>query len=540
MIANASSSSAIGRLFDVPLGHRLPPLPAAFLQGRDRDLLEPLRLLPPGELPAGTVPVRDRRSLARSLGKDNDSYGHPRAEELAAKLADPSTRVVVTGQQPGLFGGPLLAASKAIAAVRWAEALDSAGMPAVAVFWVATEDHDWIESARASFPGRDGVERLDLGEDPAPLLPLGMRTLGEGLAGAAESVRGHLRGDAAAARLEQALGWYRPDTRFGEAFARLMVAVLGERAPLYLDSMSSEVKAVEAPFLRRLVEARSELDSAYERADAETEGRGYGLQVTPQPGLSPLFLLHGRERRRIEWHGDDRFGLRGLDDFEQPVSRLLEILDENPAVVSPGVLARPAIQDAILGTTLQVLGPSELAYMTQARATYGVLGIEAPWTTLRPQVMVLEGRQAEYLEELGVPLAAILDREIPQILGEALGEDFVTPARERIAGELEALRAEVLELDPSLERPFAKTRDHIVRGLETLSHKINAAVSRRHETWQRRYEQLRRAVLPGGHLQERELSTLFFWGRHGDALQRAIFEQMQLDPRSLSVIRLDA
>ena len=84
-------------------------MPAAWLAGKETDLLAPLRLLAPGTLPEMAPPNVDRRAIAAGLARANQAYGHPRAAELAAKLADPATAVVVGGQQTGLFGGPLLA-----------------------------------------------------------------------------------------------------------------------------------------------------------------------------------------------------------------------------------------------------------------------------------------------------------------------------------------------------------------------------------------------------------------------------------------------
>ncbi|HEY4573069.1 MAG TPA: bacillithiol biosynthesis BshC, partial [Thermoanaerobaculia bacterium] len=121
--------------------HFLGPLPSAWLAGRDLDLLEPLRFLGPGGLPP--VPPQpktaaSRRELAEALAVANRGYGHPGADRLAARLADPAVRVVVSGQQPGLLGGPLFTLAKMVAVSRWAAALEEAGEPAVAVFWVAT------------------------------------------------------------------------------------------------------------------------------------------------------------------------------------------------------------------------------------------------------------------------------------------------------------------------------------------------------------------------------------------------------------------
>src|SRR4029079_9744181 len=100
--ATAPSSSSAGQRLTIPAP--LPPLPAAWLAGRDRDLLAALALANLGA-PLPPPPRVDRREVARGLERANRSYGHARAGELAAKLADPATRVVIGGQQPGGIGG---------------------------------------------------------------------------------------------------------------------------------------------------------------------------------------------------------------------------------------------------------------------------------------------------------------------------------------------------------------------------------------------------------------------------------------------------
>ncbi|MCP3961044.1 MAG: bacillithiol biosynthesis BshC [bacterium] len=519
------SPAALG--LDLLGGSRLPSLPSAFLSGRDHDLLAPLKFLDAGELP-GEPPRVDRTELARALATANVAYGHPAAERLAERLADPATRVVVTGQQPGLYGGPLYALSKMVAAVLWAEAIEASGVPAVAVYWVATEDHDWSETAQATFLARSGPLRVDLGEDPAPLLPVGMRTFGPRLTGVEEQLEG----------VELPRRWYRPDSRFGEAFCRLLVATMGERAPLMLDSMLPELKTLQRPWLSRLVEHRGDVERAQRQADAAIENRGHPLQVSPQPGLSPLFMLHGLERRRIAWSENGGYSLRGLEGDALPLEQLERILEENPSVISPGVLARPAIQDAVLGTSLQVMGPAELSYLPQVAAIYPVLGIEAPSTTLRPQALVLEERHAGYLEELDVSLAELFDVELDRLVTEKLGEDLVGPVRERIDELLEGLAEPLAALDRGLEGPLRKTRGHIDRGLDQLGGKVAGAVARKHDVWRRRLEQVRTACLPGGKGQERLLSVVHFLDRYGAGFAEVLAAQMGLDPRRLHVVRV--
>ncbi len=515
----------------------LPPVPAAFVAGQHRDLLAPLRFLPPGELPMGKPPAVDRAVLAETLRTANAGYGHPAADQLAAKLADPATRVVVTGQQPGLFGGPLLTLSKMVAAVRHAAAIEAQGVPAVAVFWVATEDHDWAEMANATVLGRDGATRLDLGPDPSPLAPVGMRTFGSGLEGVREEIQALYPGIAAErwARIDT---WYRENARFGEAFPRLMVHLMGARTPLLLDAMDAGVKRLQAPWLARLVRERATLTREQTAAHAAVETRDLPLQVRPQPGSSPLFALQGLERRRIIWPTPDTYALRGVEGSEAPVEELLEAIEENPIAISPGVLARPAIADALLGTTLQVLGPGEMSYMPQAAATYRVLGIEAPWTSLRPPALVVEGRQADQLAEFGVTLEVLMKQPIDRLLVDILGGDVVAPVRQQITALLDGLRDSVLAVDATLERPLRKTTDQVGRNLDQFSGKVAAATARNNEVWHQRLSRIKASCLPGGKPQERTLAVGHFMARYGRDIAKAFLDQLDLDPRYVSVIRV--
>ena len=518
-------------------------MPAAWLAGRESDLLAPLRLLAPGTLPEGPPPNVDRRGIAAGLKRANEAYGHPRAAELAAKLADPATAVVVGGQQTGLFGGPLLALVKAAAAVRHAEALEAAGRPAVALFWMATEDHDWAEVESATFLGSAGLVNFALGDDPAPLAPIGLRRVGPEIENLFAALAAAFPSERFAAWSARLAAWWKPGALFGEAFAQQTVALLGGRAPLMLDSMLPELKAAQRPHLRRLIEERAAVETAYVAAEDRVVARGFDLQVAPQRGASPLFLLRDGARRRIEWSGGDAFRLRGapagtLADTAEPVADLLALLASDPSLISPGVLARPAIQDAVLGTTLQIMGPGETAYLAQAAAVYPLLGVAAPWTALRPQVLVFDARQREQLAELGADLPELLfsPEKIASRLAVRAGGGFVAERRAAAEQLLEGLRAPALALDPGLEKPWTKTRDTLLGALDAFAAKVEAAAARRGGVAQQRFDHLRQATRPGGGLQERVLSTAWFAGRYGGDFGAALLEQLALDPRHLVLV----
>lgn len=526
--------------FALPAAGFLPPVATAVLAGRARHLLAPLTFVHPGQVPPAPARDSQRTAIAEALLVANQGYGHVRAKEMAAKLADPKTRVVVTGQQPGLFGGPLYGLSKAVAAARWAAEIEASGQPAVAVYWVATEDHDFAEVATATFLGPQGPIALELGDDLQPLLPVGLRSLGPGVEVALEALRSHFSGERQRDWIEKLAGWYRPDARFGEAFSRLYADLLGDRCPLLLDAMLPVLKREEAPLLRQLVEQRRGIAEALASRNAEIANAGLPLQVNPNPRASPLFLLRGAERRRIEWVGDAEFTLRGLDEPPRQIAELLATIDENPSVVSPGALARPAIQDAVLGTSLQVLGPGELSYMVQAASIHAAMGSLAPGVSLRPQVLVLESRQRHWLEESQLDLETLLGepRILEQQLASRAGADLVRPVAREVLARLDTLQQPLSDLDPALDKPWERTREQVEKSLGQLAGRVAAAASRRDETLRRRVESLRTTCQPGGVLQERVLSVAHFPGKYGRGLVEALWCQMALDPAKLQLVEL--
>ncbi len=299
--ANASSSSVSSRpelKVDLAAAGLLAPLPSAWLAGRDLDLLEPLRFLPPGRMPDMPPPTRsqpDRRELAAALAVSNRSYGNVNADELARKLADPATRVVVTGQQPGLLGGPLYSLAKAIAVSRWAAALEAAGEPAVAIYWVANEDHDWAEVSSTVVLTPDGAREFDLGPDPEPLTPVGMRALGAGIDDLLRGIGEAVPGDRYKEWLATVARWYRPDTRIGDAFCRLIPHLLGRYSPLMLDAMHPALKEAQRPMLKRLVDRRRE--RRRRAGQAGRRGQGTGLLPPGEPPAGPLPPLPPAPRR---------------------------------------------------------------------------------------------------------------------------------------------------------------------------------------------------------------------------------------------------
>ena len=372
-------------------------------------------------------------------------------------------------------------------------------------------------------------------------MPVGGRHLGPEAAALLARVREAAPNDDYRRRLDDCRNDLEPERCFAESFARLMVRFLGDRCPLLVDSQLPALKRASVPVLRRLIERRREVDGALAAASADLDRRAIRLPVRSRRDEAPLFLIDDAgERRRIVWTGNGGYRLRGGCTGE--VGALLHTLDRQPQALSPGVLARPAVQDAVFQTALMILGPGELAYMTQARSLYGELEVPAPALVLRPQVVLLGSRERRWLDRLeaeGIDLGAVLSpaEELDQRLASRLDLDFLGAAGAKLEAAIDDLAAGQTSVDESLGAPWRKTGANLKRAFEQFERRVVAAAARRDEVLRGRVMRLREHCLPNGRLQEREFTSLHCLAAYGRALVREL-GSIDRDPRHLQPLTL--
>src|SRR5579862_1885918 len=164
--------------------------------------------------------------------------------ELLKQLAHPGTVAVVTGQQVGLFSGPAYTIYKALTAVKLARELSSRGIPAVPIFWLATEDHDFAEVNQFWTFGADRqpIELMARNYDAAAIAgrPVGEVALDKYPVDALRlSLAGFPFGEELASAVEQA---YASGATFGAAFGTLLKRFLPAHELLHIDPMLPAVR----------------------------------------------------------------------------------------------------------------------------------------------------------------------------------------------------------------------------------------------------------------------------------------------------------
>src|SRR5258705_576046 len=124
-------------------------------------------------------PDERRREVAAILREQNAGFGAGAATLSNLGKFEHGAVAVVSGQQVGLFGGPGYAVYKALTAIRLAEELSEAGIPAVPIFWMATEDHDLDEVRHVTWFESGKLTRFELPADEAAAgRPVGQVQLG--------------------------------------------------------------------------------------------------------------------------------------------------------------------------------------------------------------------------------------------------------------------------------------------------------------------------------------------------------------------------
>jgi len=456
--------------------------------------------------PAAPVAGKPRRVSADVLRAVMPGPGRDR-------LAAGEVLVVTTGQQPGLFTGPLYTIYKALSAAALARRLErERGVPVVPVFWVAGDDHDFAEANHVSvLNGAGEVVRIVLRERPADglLLPLYREPCGPEIGAALEQLRGALPETEFKADV---LSWleasYRPDTNLADACADALNRLLGPRGIAVFRAYDPAAKRVAAPLLLR------------------------ALEVQLPDGLSPVLVegSAGRDRLRASGEGgagaDARVTRRSGERFTP--AALERIARESPERLSPNVLLRPVIEAALFPTVAYAAGPGELEYLPAAAPLYQHLDVTPQRPVPRWSGVLLESRVEKVLERYHLTSEDFLGP--PGALEARLAKDAVPPdiveTLVRLRAELdlhyERLATAIARLDPTLERTVQSARNAALAGTHDVERKLVASLKRANETLAGQLARARAALAPEGKPQERVLTLASFLVRYGPGLMDEI------------------
>jgi len=478
--------------------------------------------------------ARRPSELARVIADQQARRDAPaEARAAAVRLADPAARVVITGQQAGLFGGPLFTLLKALTAMQLATHVEQThGVPVVPVFWIDAEDHDWDEVSGCTVLDPDLAPRTVRLHDLAGAgeRPVAQLVLDETVTSAIDALQSALPETEFRAELIEGLRRaYRPGRGMAEAFGCWLETVLGRHGLVVYDSSDAAAKPLAREIFTREIAEPGRTAELASRAGQALVAKGYHAQVTPHEGAISLFHLDASREAIKATSGQATIGER--------TTTLAALADEAagaPDHFSPNVLLRPLVQDAIFPTICYVAGPNELAYLGQLREVYTHFGIAMPLMYQRATATLVDSATLRFLGRYDLPLTALqpqdektlndlLESQLPPTVEHAL-----TGVSSLVNQQMEALAGVVPQIDPTLEGTVRTTLGKMQHEIQTLHNKVIQAAKRKDETLRRQFQRAQALTFPSGHPQEREIGFVWFLNRYGPALIPRLREDIPL------------
>jgi bacillithiol synthase len=474
-------------------------------------------------------------AIARVIAAQQEQRQAPAAARAeAAHLADPRTVVIITGQQAGLFGGPLFTLLKALTAMKLAHQIGRVhGVQVVPVFWIDAEDHDWPEVNRCTVLGAELEPRaVALGDlQGAGHLPIGRLTLDDQITHAVDTLAQTLTDtEFRTTLIDDLRRAYRPGVGMAEAFGCWLESTLGDHGLVVFDASDPAAKPLVRDIFTRELQTQGETARLAEKAGTALVAAGYHSQVTPHGGAVSLFHLNdGRHAIRVA------DGRATVGEENTTLAALLAEAEREPHHFSPNVLLRPIVQDALFPTICYVAGPNELAYLGQLREIYDYFHVPMPLMYQRATATIADSATLRFLSKYDLPLEALqpqdeaalnqlLEAQLPPTVEQAI-QGAAASMEERMA----AIATAVPQIDPTLEGAVQSTLARMQHDLKTLHGKVIQAAKRRDETLRRQFCRAQALTFPHGQPQEREIGFVWFLNRYGPAMVDRLLEDLPLD-----------
>lgn len=469
--------------------------------------------------------------LVNLVAEQNTS---PSAEDSLAAL-EQGAGTILTGQQVGLFGGPLYTPLKAATAIARARKSTVTGHPHAAIFWLASEDHDFAEVDHVALPAGRELARLTYEKAPASAIPAGSIVLDESITPLVERAAELLGPSEATDALVAA---YKPGRTFAQAFGDLYAAIFAAQGLLIVDAAGRDFHRLGAPVLRAAIERADEFHAALVERGNALEAAGYHVQVAVAPQSSLLFLIEPKSGARVALRRTaptpaEPNGLWHADRQAYSTADLLGILDSEPERISPAALLRPVFQDFLFGTTAQVGGPAEIAYLAQSTVLFErILGRQTP-PIARFSATLIEPSIAELLRKHDLSLEQVFAEENAAALALRLAaRSMPLETKQKLAAAGNALDAELTTLvewlqsqdkglGQSAETAAGKMRYQMNR-LRTLAANFQL---QREATLTRHANSICNALYPEGVLQERVHGGAYYFARYGLDLAETLCTQ---------------
>lgn len=471
----------------------------------------------------------NRDSLAEILLEQNDHAGLKKALiKQIEKLRDPECTVIVTGQQAGLFWGPLYTVFKALTTVRMAEHIEQVHKrPVVPVFWLEVDDHDFDEIRRFNIMLNTGeVRSFEYSdEETQKQIPVNRRKISSNIAIQFEKLEALFGSSEISKKVISDLKKiYKPGRSLSEVFVLFFRKYFPKEPLVFINPAEPQVKRLAQPFFHEVLSRHSEIRSCIESKTKALTGDNFSPQVELRPNTAHVFLVNNDQRSRLD---NDMIATFESENAHEKQSQLSGFLSKNIENLSLDVLLRPILQDYLLPTVAYIGGPSEISYIAQLKDAYAKLNVPMPLIVPRWSATIIERKTAKFLKKIDYDPALIVGGDgrelLPKVIERASGKQFKTQfekAYSNLQDRLDEIRKIGASLDSTLVGMVDKSEQKMKYQLDKIQGRYQNALQAANKIAAERSTRALNSIIPENKMQERTYSIISYFLRYGKDFSR--------------------
>src|SRR2546427_2302603 len=460
----------------------------------------------------------DRRAEVTSILRGQNIALGAGAETLSnLDRLEKGAVAIVSGQQVGLFSGPAYSIYKALTAVQIAEEMTRGGIPAVPVFWMATEDHDLDEVRHATWFDQGKLVRFELPAAAETGRPVGRIPLGAQIEPLVQEAAEMLANQGSDLLAQYLLESYQPQETYGSAFGKLFARLFAQHGLILMDPLDRGLHKVAAPLYQHALGERDALNEKLLQRGKDLDRAGFDAQVKVT-SRSTLFFHLADGLRQVITANTEKFQA-GEKSWAR--DELVHLTHMEPENFSPNAVFRPVVQDYLLPTAAYIAGPAEISYFAQSEVVYRHLLGRMPVLLPRAGFTLVDAKANKLLRRYGLTVEDVWSgsqglrhkmegRSVPGSLSKKFERN-----QKQIAKMLAQLGKQIEKLDPTLKGTVERARKRIEYHVDKLRRKAGRAQDQKTGLLSEHERYLESLLYPHKGPQERDLCLLPFLARWG-------------------------
>lgn len=479
-----------------------------------------------------------REKVSSILKDQNQRFGCP--DEVFKNielLKEPDSLVVFTGQQVGLFGGPLFTIYKAISILKLAQGLSFRfSRSFIPIFWLDSEDHDFEEVRSTSLLDKENqLEEIRYSPAKAPSgVPMYKVVLEEEISSCVEKLISSLHPTEFKNEIIQTLeDCYTKGETLSNSFARWMTKLLGKYGLVIADPGDKELRKLTVGFFLKEIDNPGRSMGLVRETGKNLESSGYHQQVVKSEEMVNLFLEVDKKRSTLRWSGEAIH----IDGVDRKLSQneLRQIIEQEPERLSPNVILLPLMRSHLFPTAAYIGGPGEISYYAQLKSVFDFFDIPMPVIYPRASVTLIEDKIKQLLQKYSLEFIDLFqDPEI--LINSILKDKFPDPLentlekkRNEISKILDSLEQELVSSEPALKQNLETTRGKIDYELKRLGEKLFQAYRQKDQTLKEQVYKTKKNLFPDNKLQERVLNLVPYLIKYGFEFVDFLYNKVEIE-----------